>query len=94
MKQDDLDEILGITRCVRCGHRLNGEIECPFCAVVAERTQKALFPKWLLILMYFFSSPFSLYFIKNSERLNIPEKIISSSGCFFWMIIYFGWLQT
>lgn len=29
-----MDEILGITRCVQCGQRLDGEIECPFCAAI------------------------------------------------------------
>jgi len=28
------DEILGITRCVQCGQRLDGEIECPFCSII------------------------------------------------------------
>ncbi len=30
VNQDDIDEALGITRCARCGQKLEGEIECPF----------------------------------------------------------------
>lgn len=32
MSDHKMDEILGVMRCEQCGHRLEGEIECPFCS--------------------------------------------------------------
>ncbi len=37
MKDHEIDEILGVIRCERCGHRLEGEIECPFCPAFDNR---------------------------------------------------------
>ena len=88
MNEDNIDEILGITRCVRCGHRLEGEVECPFCSVVLEQPKKKVLPKWIYITVYFLTSPLSLYAILKTKRLNLFEKILSCSGCLIWLSIY------
>jgi hypothetical protein len=91
MNQDNTDEILGITRCARCGHRLEGEIECPFCSVFPDQRRKEKVPKWVYITACFLTSPLSLYAIIKSRRLNKPEKLLSFSGCLFWLVIYRFW---
>ena len=68
MNEDNIDEILGITRCVRCGHRLEGEVECPFCSIVLEQSKKQVLPKWVYITAYFLTSPVSLYAIVKTKR--------------------------
>jgi len=63
MDQENIDEILGITRCVKCGHRLSGEVECPFCSAISEKKQKRQkggLPKWAYITACFLTSPLSL----------------------------------
>ena len=89
MGEDNIDEILGITRCVRCGHRLEGEIECPFCSIFIEPPKKHFLPKWSYITICFLTSPISLYAILKTDRLNLLEKILSFSGCLVWLGIYF-----
>jgi len=37
----EVDEVLGIVRCARCGHRLQGEIECPFCCMFPDEIGRA-----------------------------------------------------
>jgi len=91
MDQDKVDEVLGITRCVKCGHRLDGEIECPFCSAISEKKQekqKGGLPKLVYITACFLTSPFSLYFIIKTRRLNPPEKLLAFCGCLFWFGIY------
>ena len=94
MDRDKTDEILGITRCARCGHRLEGEIECPFCSLFPEDTQrKERVPKWVYIAACFLTSPLSLYAIIRTDRLNILEKVLAFSGALFWFVIYRFWFQ-
>jgi hypothetical protein len=88
MEENNIDEILGITRCVRCGHRLEGEVECPFCAIVLESPRKKDKPKWMYITAYFLTSPLSLYAILKTKRLNLFEKILAFSGCLIWLSLY------
>jgi hypothetical protein len=91
MHDPETDEILGITRCVRCGHRLDGDIECPFCSIFPDEPQKDGIPKWIYITSCFLTSPLSLYFILTTEKLNFLEKILAFSGCLFWLTIYRFW---
>ncbi len=91
MDKDNIDEILGITRCARCGHRLEGEIECPFCAVFPDSARKERTPKWIYITACFLTSPLSLYAILRNDRLSSIEKILAFSGCFGWLFIYGFW---
>ncbi len=93
MDNDNIDEILGITRCARCGHRLEGEIECPFCAVFPESTRRERVPKWIYITACFLTSPLSLYAIVTSDRLSSIEKILAFSGSFAWLLIYGFWFS-
>jgi hypothetical protein len=54
MRQDELDEVIGITRCARCGHRLNGEVECPVCSgFYNESRRKEHLPKWVYFIACF-----------------------------------------
>jgi len=85
MEDEKLDEILGTTRCARCGHRLEGEIECPFCSLFPVRPVKEKVPKWIYVTACFLTSPLSLYFIVKSERLTRPEKIFACAGCLLWL---------
>ncbi|MBI5666075.1 MAG: hypothetical protein HZC49_13455 [Nitrospirae bacterium] len=91
MNDEDTDNILGITRCARCGNRLENEIECPFCSASHDRLQKESIPKWVYITACFLTSPLSLYPIITSGRLSPAEKIISFSGCLLWLGAYRLW---
>ncbi|GBE06290.1 MAG TPA: hypothetical protein ENH31_02950 [Nitrospirae bacterium] len=93
MNKERTDEILGITRCARCGHRLEGEIECPFCAVFSDPPKKRELSRWVYITTCFLSSPLSLYSIIRSNRLNISEKILAFTGCVMWLGLYFLWFS-
>jgi hypothetical protein len=59
----DLDELLGRTRCARCGQVLDGEIECPFCSLFPDRTRVRRTPKWVFLTACFLTSPLSLPFV-------------------------------
>lgn len=48
MHDENMDEISGIVKSVRCGHRLAGEEESPFCSLFQERTGKSNF-KWVCL---------------------------------------------
>jgi hypothetical protein len=89
--QDEIDEALGIVRCARCGHRLEGEIECPFCSLLDEphRRERPLVPKWIYITACFLTSPLSIYFIFKGNRLTTAEKVLTLSGCLVWFALYF-----
>lgn len=84
----DLDEVLGIVRCARCGHRLNADIECPFCALFPDPPMKRELPKWVYLTACFLTSPLSLYAIVRSTRLSAIEKAAASSGALFWVVLY------
>jgi len=88
MNQDDIDEVLGITRCARCGHRLEGEAECPFCSLFPGKREKAGRPKWVFITACFLTSPFSLYAVMATKQLNVFEKMLAFSGCLLWLGLY------
>jgi hypothetical protein len=90
MDQDELDEALGITRCAQCGQRLDGEIECPVCSSYYHTpSPKKLIPKWVYITACFLTSPFSIYFVVRSKRLNLFEKYLAASGCLLWAFLLF-----
>ncbi len=86
--RQNIDEILGIVRCARCGHRLDGEIECPFCSLFPDSPRRNVLPKWVLITACFLTSPLSAYYVFKSDRLSIPEKILTSFGCLLWFALY------
>lgn len=86
-----IDEILGIVRCERCGHRLNGEIECPFCSLFPDPHRKGS-RKWVFITACFLTSPLSIWFVVTSKRLNRVEKIFTLCGCLVWLGLYFLWM--
>jgi hypothetical protein len=84
----DIDEVLGIVRCARCGHRLNGEIECPFCSLFPDPPRKRELPTWVYFTACFLTSPLSLYAIARSTRLSAIEKVVASAGFLFWGALY------
>ena len=86
--QQRLDDMLGIVRCARCGQRLEGEIECPFCSMFPDKPIKQQMPKWVFVTACFLTSPLSLYFVLTSKRLNTFEKAATISGCLMWLGIY------
>ena len=88
MDDREIDEILGVIRCERCGHRLEDEIECPFCSSFGGPVKRDALSKWIYFTACFLTSPFSLYFIVKNTRLNIVEKILAASGCSLWLAIY------
>lgn len=91
MDDHEIDEMLGITRCARCGHRLEGEIECPFCRAFPDLPRKEPVPKWIYITACFLTSPLSFYFILKTRKLNAAEKVLSFSGCLLWLVLYRLW---
>ena len=88
VNQDDIDEVLGITRCARCGHRLEGEIECPFCSLFPEKPRTSGISKWVFMTACFLTSPLSLYVVITTQRLNRLEKVLVFSGCLLWFGLY------
>jgi len=89
MTPDELDEALGISRCAQCGHRLDGEIECPVCSGFYQKpAKKDPVPKWIYLTACFLTSPFSIYFILKSPRLSLLEKIIAASGALIWAYVF------
>ena len=74
MNDHDRDELLDVVRCERCGHRLENEIECRFCRTFDEPVARSGLPKWIYLTACFLTSPFSIYFIIKSTRLNVLEK--------------------
>lgn len=91
MRQDNTDEILGITRCVQCGQRLDDEVECPFCTVMSPEPRKRRIPKWVFLTACFFTSPVSIYGIIKTDRLTNVEKVLASSGCLVWVFLFGLW---
>ncbi len=87
---DELDEILGRTRCARCGQILSGEIECPFCSLFPDPARARRMPKWVYLTACFLTSPISIPFLLRSGRLTLPEKILAASGLLLWPVLY--WL--
>jgi hypothetical protein len=85
MDDPEIDELLGVVRCERCGHRLENEIECPFCSLLVEPARKKVLPKWIYLTACFLTSPFSIYFVVQNSRLTLFEKIATISGCGFWL---------
>ena len=88
MDQDEIDESLGITRCARCGHRLDNEIECPFCSAFPSGGYRAEMPKWIFVTACFLTSPLSLYWIVKTKRLGVIGKALTLSGCLLWAGVY------
>jgi hypothetical protein len=91
MNREDYDEALGITRCARCGHKLEGEIECPFCSMFPDPPHKERVPKWIFLTACFLTSPLSLYAVLKSGRLSTAEKVIAFSGSLIWVLIFGFW---
>lgn len=92
MQQTDggTDEVLGITRCDRCGQRLDGEIECPFCGLFPDPIKSRRIRKWIYITACFLTSPLSLPFAIRTARLTPGEKFLAASGILVWTFLY--WL--
>jgi hypothetical protein len=88
MNDHETDEILGITRCARCGHKLEGEIVCPVCSGFDDSPRTEGMPKWIYLTACFLTSPLSLYFLIKTDKLNIFEKILAFSGCLLWFGVY------
>ena len=87
MTEDDvnLDELLGRTRCARCGEVLDGEIECQFCSLFPDRTRVRRTPKWVFLTACFLTSPLSLPFVLTTRRLTGMEKVVVASGMLVWL---------
>lgn len=84
MNNEETDEALGIIRCVRCGHRLEGEVECPFCSLFPD-AQRNKTGTWVYITACFLTSPLSIPFVLTTKRLNTAEKLFAFSGCLGWL---------
>lgn len=86
----ELDELLGRTRCARCGQILDGDIECPFCSLFPDKHHVQRVSKWVFLTACFLTSPLSLPFLFVTRRLTPVEKAIAGSGMALWAAIY--WL--
>jgi hypothetical protein len=101
MTEEKLDEILGISRCARCGQRLEGEVECPSCSQAVDAGSDSIrvydsaeavpylgddaLPSWVYFTSCFLTSPLSLYWIIKNKRLGLPLKFLAASGGFVWL---------
>jgi hypothetical protein len=88
MHQEDIDEALGIIRCVRCGQKLDNEVECPFCSLFPDRERHKQVSKWVFMAACFFTAPLSIFVLLKTSRLNIIEKVLAFSGVLFWIGIF------
>jgi hypothetical protein len=89
-QEQDLDELLGRTRCARCGQVLDGEIECPFCSNFPEPPRAQRMPKWVFVTACFLTSPLSLPVILTTRRLTGPEKVLAASGLLGWLGVWWA----
>ena len=89
-EEADLDELLGRSRCARCGQILRGEIECPFCSLFPEPVRAQRTPKWVYLTACFLTSPVSLPFVYATRRLTLTEKVVAGSGVMLWPLLF--WL--
>lgn len=89
MHDEKMDEILGIVRCVRCGHRLTGAEECSFCSIFPDDQERKRNFKWVYFTACFLTSPLSIYFIFTNTRLKLFEKFLAQSGCLLWFSLYY-----
>jgi hypothetical protein len=48
-EEEHLDEVLGRTRCARCGQILQGEIDCPFCSHFPDPPAPVRTPVWVVM---------------------------------------------
>lgn len=84
-QERDLDELLGRTRCARCGQVLDGETECPFCSHFPDPTAAQRLPTWVFFTACFLTSPLSLPVILTTRRLTGFQKVLAASGVLGWM---------
>ena len=98
--EEETDEILGITRCVECGHRLEGEVdECPFCAALSGldggsvKSARHAIPLWVMLTAMLLSFPISLPWLITSRRLTLMQKIATLLACLIWGggIVFYIW---
>ncbi len=85
-----LDELLGRTRCARCGQMLRGEEECPFCSLFPEPVAARRSPTWIYVTACFLTSPLSLPFLLTTRRIAPAKKLLAASGMVAWALLY--WL--
>lgn len=89
------DEILGITRCAQCGHRLDGGIECPFCAAMRgfDETDapRPRLPLWVYMTAMFLTFPLSLPWLVMSRRLTPWHKIVFVLVFVLWFMALGAW---
>ena len=48
-EEEHLDEVLGRTRCARCGQILRGEIDCPVCSGFPDPPAPRHTPMWVYL---------------------------------------------
>ncbi|HET8761653.1 MAG TPA: hypothetical protein VFN94_11320 [Nitrospiria bacterium] len=84
-QEQDLDELLGRTRCARCGQVLDGQIECPFCSIFPDPPRAQRLPTWVFFTACFLTSPLSLPVILTTRRLTGFQKVLATSGLFGWL---------
>jgi len=92
---EKIEEILGITRCAQCGHRLEGEVECPFCAVM--RGYDSPVPEgmarehhgmslWVYLTAMLMTFPLSLPWLLMSRRLTAAQKAATLAVGVIWSV--------
>lgn len=87
-EEAEFDQLIGRTRCARCGQILDGEIECPFCSNFPEPVRATRLPKWVYVTACFLTSPLSLPFLYASRRLTLAEKLLAGSGALLWPLLF------
>jgi hypothetical protein len=87
-QEQELDELLNRTRCVRCGQVLDGEIECPFCSLFHDPPRAQQIPTWVFFTACFLTSPLSLPVIVATPRLTALQKGLAASGAIGWLGVW------
>ncbi len=90
----DTDELLGIIRCDRCGHRLEGDMECPVCSGFYDSVsvEGQGLPLWIFVVAAFLTSPLSIPFILKNKHLSVLKKALCASGALIWALLGFSFL--
>ena len=98
-EREKVERILGITRCAQCGHRLDGEVDCPFCLAMKgfsdDRTRlpgrRTGLSLWVYMTATLLTFPLSLPWLIKSKKLARTHKAAFGAVCTLWLVMLGLW---